>query len=152
MSRGRLIEPQFLVNEGIDQIELRSYDPLVLYIVRLLRLVKVATKQDTSSSSSPSSLLAMSKQSESGTVRCNSLLGAVILTFLSAPAPFEPTPSSVPPPGARYRIKLPPGLPVNITPLNPIQFPLRAALIQPDKIAIRHPDVEHPVEYSYAVW
>jgi len=94
----------------------------------------------------------MSKQSESGTVRCNSLLGAVILTSLSAPAPFEPTPSSVPPPGVRYRIKLPPGLPVNITPLNPIQFLLRAALIQPDKIAIRHPDVEHPVEYSYAVW
>lgn len=49
-------------------------------------------------------------------------------------------------------MKLPAGLPVNTTPLNPIQFLLRAALIQPDKIAIRHPDVEHAVEYSYTVW
>jgi hypothetical protein len=76
-----------------------------------------------------------------------------MFTFASAPAPFEPTPSSVPPPrSVRYRLRLPLGLLVNITPLNPIQFLLRAALIQPDKIAIRHPDVEHPVEYSYAVW
>jgi acyl-CoA synthetase (AMP-forming)/AMP-acid ligase II len=66
--------------------------------------------------------------------------------------PFEPTPSSVPPPNVCHRMRLPPGLPVNITPLNPIQFLLRAALIQPNKVAIRHPDIERPVEYSYAVW
>ena len=35
---------------------------------------------------------------------------------------------------------------------NPLAFVLRAAQIYPNKLAIIHPDVEHPVAYSYAVW
>ena len=35
---------------------------------------------------------------------------------------------------------------------NPLQFLLRAAQIYADKLALAHPDVEHPVRYTYAVW
>ncbi|KZT30376.1 acetyl-CoA synthetase-like protein [Neolentinus lepideus HHB14362 ss-1] len=65
---------------------------------------------------------------------------------------FSPTPESVPPPNALYRLKPPEGLPVHIHPLNPLDFVLRAAQIYPDKIALAHPDVERPVYYTYAVW
>lgn len=44
-------------------------------------------------------------------------------------------------------------LPVNISPLNPIAFLLRAAHIYPNKLAISHPDAAGGiVEYSFAVW
>ncbi|KAG8905434.1 hypothetical protein FRB99_008980 [Tulasnella sp. 403] len=69
---------------------------------------------------------------------------------------FQPTPSSIPPKGdSIYRIPFPKGtnVPVNYSPLNPIQFLLRAALIHPDKLAIMHPDAAAgPIQYSYAVW
>ncbi|TFK57306.1 acetyl-CoA synthetase-like protein [Heliocybe sulcata] len=65
---------------------------------------------------------------------------------------FRPTPDSIPPPNALYRLKHPEGLPVHIYPLNPLDFVLRAAQIYPDKLAVAHPDVERPAYYSYAVW
>ncbi|KAI0072767.1 acetyl-CoA synthetase-like protein [Panus rudis PR-1116 ss-1] len=65
---------------------------------------------------------------------------------------FRPTPESFPPHGVEYRMRLPKGIPVHKHPLNPLSFLLRAAQIYPDKLALVHPDVEHPVAYSYAVW
>ncbi|KAG9058685.1 hypothetical protein FS842_006022 [Serendipita sp. 407] len=64
---------------------------------------------------------------------------------------FRPTPESLPPPGVRYRLKLPPRLQTtaNFTPLNPLGFLLRAALIYPNNVAILH---QNGVEYTYAVW
>ena len=35
---------------------------------------------------------------------------------------------------------------------NPLGFLLKAALAYPDKLAIAHPDVGHPVFYSFSVW
>ncbi|KIP08879.1 hypothetical protein PHLGIDRAFT_103706 [Phlebiopsis gigantea 11061_1 CR5-6] len=35
---------------------------------------------------------------------------------------------------------------------NPLSFLLRAAQIYPDKLAITHPHVKHPVFYTYGVW
>lgn len=35
---------------------------------------------------------------------------------------------------------------------NPISFLLRTAQIYPNKVAIVHKDVKHPVTYTYAVW
>lgn len=35
---------------------------------------------------------------------------------------------------------------------NPLIFLLKAAQIYPRKLAIAHPDVPHPVFYSYEVW
>ncbi|KAF8649818.1 hypothetical protein AX16_005583 [Volvariella volvacea WC 439] len=66
---------------------------------------------------------------------------------------FTPTPASVPPAHATYRLResnRP--LPVNHHPLNPLAFILRAAQIYPDKLALLHPNVEYPVYYSFAVW
>lgn len=75
------------------------------------------------------------------------------LECLASESGFRPTPSSIPPRDVLPRIPSPVNsLPVNLTPLNPIQFLLRAALICPDKLAIAHPDVKHPVYYSYGVW
>ena len=71
--------------------------------------------------------------------------------ILSA-ASFTPTPASFPPKNVVHRMRLPNGLPVNMTPLNPITFLLRAAVIYGDSLAIAHPDVKHPVYYTYAVW
>ncbi|KAI0950025.1 hypothetical protein AcV7_008619 [Taiwanofungus camphoratus] len=68
------------------------------------------------------------------------------------PKYLRTTPESIPPHGVNYRLRLPNGLPVYKHPLNPLAFLLRAAQIYPDKLAIAHPDVAHPVFYTYAVW
>lgn len=65
---------------------------------------------------------------------------------------FQPTQESIPPRVVKYRLRLPPNIPVHITPLNPLSFLLRAALVYPNKIALVHPDVPHPSFYTYAVW
>ncbi|KAI0807675.1 acetyl-CoA synthetase-like protein [Fomes fomentarius] len=65
---------------------------------------------------------------------------------------FKPTPASIPPPGVTYRLRLPSGTLVHRHALNPLAFVLRAAQIYPNKLAIVHPDVKHPVIYSYAIW
>ncbi|EPS95172.1 hypothetical protein FOMPIDRAFT_85324 [Fomitopsis schrenkii] len=65
---------------------------------------------------------------------------------------FRPTPESVPPKDVSYRPRLPSGIPVHKQPLNPLIFLLKAAQIYPRKLAIAHPDVPHPVFYSYEVW
>ncbi|KAI0689436.1 acetyl-CoA synthetase-like protein [Cytidiella melzeri] len=64
---------------------------------------------------------------------------------------FQPTPASIPPPGAlNTQLQQPQNLPVHIQPLNPLSFLLRAAQIYPKKLAIAHSDVQHPVFYTYA--
>ncbi|EJF66260.1 AMP-dependent synthetase and ligase [Dichomitus squalens LYAD-421 SS1] len=65
---------------------------------------------------------------------------------------FTPTSASIPPPGVNYRLRLPSGTPVHLHALNPLAFVLRSAQIYSTKLAIVHPDVRHPVIYSYAVW
>ena len=83
---------------------------------------------------------------------------------------FRPTPESIPPRDVSYRLRLPSGIPVHKQPLvrgmlhlnwstadldtrqNPLIFLLKAAQIYPRKLAIAHPDVPHPVFYSYEVW
>ncbi|KAF8609247.1 acetyl-CoA synthetase-like protein [Ceratobasidium sp. AG-I] len=65
---------------------------------------------------------------------------------------FTPTPASIPPPNVALRLKQASKLPVNITPLNPVSFLLRAALIYPNKLALSAPDGPHPVAYSFGVW
>ncbi|KAI0001859.1 acetyl-CoA synthetase-like protein [Russula vinacea] len=72
--------------------------------------------------------------------------------FGPAFAAFRPTPASIPPSNARYTLSTPRGLPVNIHPLNPLEFLLRAAQIYPEKLALAHPDVQFPVFYTYSVW
>ncbi|KZS92936.1 AMP-dependent synthetase and ligase [Sistotremastrum niveocremeum HHB9708] len=68
------------------------------------------------------------------------------------PEHFRPTPESLPPKDAILRLAVPEGLPVNITPLNPLVFLIRAAAIFPDKVALVHHDVPNPVTYNYAIW
>ncbi|KAG5644750.1 hypothetical protein DXG03_007879 [Asterophora parasitica] len=65
---------------------------------------------------------------------------------------FTPTAASIPPLGTSLRLKTPPNLPVNVHPLNPLDFLLRAAQIYPEKVALVHSDVEYPVSYSFSVW
>jgi len=65
---------------------------------------------------------------------------------------FKPTPESVPPQDVVHRLRSPKNIPVYLQPLNPLSFLLRAAHIYPNKLAISHPDVKHPVHYSYTVW
>ncbi|PPQ89595.1 LOW QUALITY PROTEIN: hypothetical protein CVT25_012340 [Psilocybe cyanescens] len=66
---------------------------------------------------------------------------------------FNPTPASIPPSDVWLRLKpLPTSLPTNYHPLNPLAFILRAAQIYPDKVALVHTDVEHPVVYTFSVW
>ncbi|KII93264.1 hypothetical protein PLICRDRAFT_384862 [Plicaturopsis crispa FD-325 SS-3] len=69
-----------------------------------------------------------------------------------ANAAFQPTRESIPPVSYGLRLKQAPGLPVNIHPLNPLAFILRAAQIYPDKLALAHPEVPYPAYYSFAVW
>ncbi|KAF9015310.1 AMP-dependent synthetase and ligase [Cyathus striatus] len=64
----------------------------------------------------------------------------------------SPSPSSIPPSTVVLRLPDIPDIPVNHQPLNPLSFLLRAAQIYPDKLALAHPDVHHPVFYSFAVW
>ncbi|KAA1471569.1 acetyl-CoA synthetase-like protein [Dentipellis sp. KUC8613] len=72
--------------------------------------------------------------------------------MLRAQAAFRPTPESIPPPNANLTLELPKGVPVNHHPLNPLGFLTRAAQIYPDKLALAHPNVPHPVFYTYSVW
>ncbi|KAF7793234.1 hypothetical protein EIP86_004344 [Pleurotus ostreatoroseus] len=66
---------------------------------------------------------------------------------------FQPTPASIPPPGAiRVDLRLPPGISPYTQPLNPLSFLLRAAQIYPNKLALAHSDVKHPVFYTYAIF
>ncbi|KAF8898581.1 hypothetical protein BD779DRAFT_1431789 [Infundibulicybe gibba] len=65
---------------------------------------------------------------------------------------FQPTPASIPPPGLRISRKATPGTPVYTHPLNPLDFILRAAQVYPNKLALAHPDVKHPVFYTYGIW
>ncbi|GLB36300.1 putative AMP-binding enzyme C-terminal domain [Lyophyllum shimeji] len=65
---------------------------------------------------------------------------------------FTPTPASIPPRDAGLRLRQNPDLPVHIHPLNPLDFLLRAAQIYPEKVALVHRDVAHPVHYTFAVW
>ncbi|KAJ3482473.1 hypothetical protein NLI96_g6951 [Meripilus lineatus] len=65
---------------------------------------------------------------------------------------FHPTPESVPPPNVQYQLQLPKDIPVYRHPLNPLSFLLRAAQIHPTKLALSHPDVPHPVYYTYSVF
>ncbi|KZP31199.1 acetyl-CoA synthetase-like protein [Athelia psychrophila] len=77
------------------------------------------------------------------------------MSFASSPAfqNFRPTAASIPPANTILRLGEPAqGLPVNFHPLNPLAFLLRAALNYPDKLAIAHPDVQHPAFYSFSVW
>ncbi|KAI0371667.1 acetyl-CoA synthetase-like protein [Pilatotrama ljubarskyi] len=65
---------------------------------------------------------------------------------------FRPTQASIPPREVNYRLRTPDNTPVYRHALNPLAFLLRAAQVYPNKLALVHPDVEHPVIYSYAVW
>ncbi|KDQ12888.1 hypothetical protein BOTBODRAFT_34031 [Botryobasidium botryosum FD-172 SS1] len=65
---------------------------------------------------------------------------------------YTPSQESLPPQNVQYRLRLPSGLPAHFTPLNPLTFVLRAALIHPNKLALAHPDVQHPRFYTFAVW
>lgn len=47
-------------------------------------------------------------------------------------------------------MRLPPGVPHHVTPLTPVQFLLRAALVRPDKLAVVHP--EGGYRFTYAQW
>ncbi|KAG9012722.1 hypothetical protein FRB93_001275 [Tulasnella sp. JGI-2019a] len=68
---------------------------------------------------------------------------------------FTPTPASIPPKDALYKMAFPSGasLPVHFSPLNPVHFILRAALIYPNHLAVLHPGAPGgPVQYTYATW
>ncbi|QRV91219.1 AMP binding enzyme [Ceratobasidium sp. AG-Ba] len=65
---------------------------------------------------------------------------------------FTPTPASIPPANVLLRLKQPKGIPVNITPLNPVSFLLHAALVYPNKLALLSPDGPQPTSYTYGVW
>ncbi|KAH7915387.1 hypothetical protein BJ138DRAFT_1141987 [Hygrophoropsis aurantiaca] len=65
---------------------------------------------------------------------------------------FKPTLESIPPPNVSYQQQELAGIPVNIHPLNPFAFILRAALVYPEKVALAHPDVKYPAFYTYSVW
>ncbi|TFY52356.1 hypothetical protein EVG20_g10585 [Dentipellis fragilis] len=74
------------------------------------------------------------------------------MSFAAAQAAFRPTPESIPPPNANLTVEIPKGVPFNYHPLNPLGFLTRAAQIYPDKLALAHPNVPHPVFYTYSVW
>ncbi|PWN31260.1 acetyl-CoA synthetase-like protein [Meira miltonrushii] len=65
---------------------------------------------------------------------------------------FKPPLSSQPPSQDRFglRLSVPPSLPHYISPLSPIAFLLRAALIFPNKAAIIHP--EKGIRFTYVEW
>ncbi|GAA5961273.1 hypothetical protein JCM3765_002894 [Sporobolomyces pararoseus] len=62
---------------------------------------------------------------------------------------LEPSPAS-PPHFQRFRPSLPPNLPINYTPLNPLSFLLKAASIRPDHTAILHP--ARNLKFTYREW
>ncbi|KAF8203111.1 AMP-dependent synthetase and ligase [Pholiota molesta] len=63
---------------------------------------------------------------------------------------FTPTPESIPPPHNILRLREVTNSP-NYHALTPLAFILRAAQIYPDKVALVHTDVEHPVIYNFSV-
>lgn len=63
---------------------------------------------------------------------------------------YQPPPSSQPPERFGLRMSVPPSIAHNITPLTPVSFLTRAALIVPNKIALVHP--ERGVRFTYAQW
>ncbi|EJU01917.1 AMP-dependent synthetase and ligase [Dacryopinax primogenitus] len=65
---------------------------------------------------------------------------------------FAPTAASIPPKDVNYRRPMAKNQPVWHTPLDPVNFLLRAALIYPKKVALAHLDVPYPVSYTYDVW
>lgn len=63
---------------------------------------------------------------------------------------YQPPLSSQPPERFGLRMSVPPSIAHNITPLTPVSFLTRAALIVPNKIALVHP--ERGVRFTYAQW
>lgn len=64
---------------------------------------------------------------------------------------YIPPPSSQPPQGTfGLRLNVPSTVPHNFTPLTPVSFLLRAALIAPNKYALLHP--EKGFRFTYAQW
>ncbi|KAF7320258.1 putative acyl-activating enzyme 1, peroxisomal [Mycena kentingensis (nom. inval.)] len=61
---------------------------------------------------------------------------------------FVPTAASIPPHNAGLSLRHKPGLPVNMHPLNPLEFLLRAANLYPNKVAL----VAQPVSYTFSIW
>ncbi|EKM83756.1 hypothetical protein AGABI1DRAFT_31483 [Agaricus bisporus var. burnettii JB137-S8] len=61
-------------------------------------------------------------------------------------------PASVPPPSVLYRLRDTQDASVSSHPLNPLDFLLRAAQVYPDKVALVHPNVQYPVQYTFATW
>ncbi|TFY83397.1 hypothetical protein EWM64_g608 [Hericium alpestre] len=59
----------------------------------------------------------------------------------AAQAAFRPTQESIPPSNAELTLRIPDGVHINLHPL-----------IYPNKLALAHADVPHPVFYTYAVW
>ncbi|KXN93294.1 putative acyl-activating enzyme 1, peroxisomal [Leucoagaricus sp. SymC.cos] len=71
---------------------------------------------------------------------------------MAVPFAFMPTPASIPPAHGVHRLKEPINASINSHPLNPLDFILRAAQVYPDKVALVHPNVEFPVQYTFATW
>jgi len=71
---------------------------------------------------------------------------------MSAATPFVPTPASIPAPGIKLRLKEVANAAPNYQPLSPVTFLLKAALVYPEKMALLHPDVPHPVAYTFSIW
>lgn len=64
---------------------------------------------------------------------------------------YRPPFSSQPPEGRfGLRLSVPPSMPHYVTPLTPVSYLLRAALIAPNKAAVLHP--ERGIRFTYAQW
>lgn len=65
---------------------------------------------------------------------------------------YTPPPSSRPPGDRPFelRSRIPDGVLHYVTPLTPVHFLLRAALVRPDKLAVVHP--EQGYHFTYAQW
>ncbi|PRP82714.1 hypothetical protein PROFUN_09976 [Planoprotostelium fungivorum] len=61
---------------------------------------------------------------------------------------FTPTAASIPDQKALKRVHVETSQ-INLTPLNPVSFLIRAANIYPNKLAVAHPFTDSPVFYSY---
>jgi acyl-CoA synthetase (AMP-forming)/AMP-acid ligase II len=65
-------------------------------------------------------------------------------------ASFVPPPSSQAPRAFGLRMSMPASIAHNYTPLTPVAFLLRAALVCPNALAVIH--AERAVQYTYAQW
>lgn len=65
---------------------------------------------------------------------------------------YQPPVSSRPPAGRPFelRARVPDSFAHNVTPLTPVHFLLRAALVRPDKPAVVHPEQHY--QFTYAEW